>query len=241
MRFRKERLPLAIGLAALVVGVLGWTGLGSAAVSAVRVAFAKNAGAVDGISASRSRKAGKLLPLGRNGKFPLSAIPAGTQIVLEGPRGDRGPKGDAGPRGPQGVQGPAGQTGPQGPQGLTGSGGVPGAKGDPGPKGDQGIQGIQGLKGEKGDTGPPGVSGYEVDLGDGAFGTDTKPCPDGKFATGGGGEITGADADGVALTLSRPTIDGDGNANGWKVTAQRQSGSGSSWAVRAYVICATKS
>src|SRR5262245_60863393 len=162
MRFRKERLPLAIALAALVVGALGWTGLGSAAVSAVQVAFARNAGAVDGISASRSRKAGQLLPLGRNGKFPISAIPAGTQIVLEGPRGRRGPKGDKGDTGARGAQGPAGQTGPQGPQGPEGSGGVPGVKGDQGPKGDQGIQGIQGLKGDKGAQGVPGVSGYKV-------------------------------------------------------------------------------
>ena len=41
----RKHLPLSIALAALVVGVLGWTGLGSAAVSAVSVAFARNAGA----------------------------------------------------------------------------------------------------------------------------------------------------------------------------------------------------
>jgi hypothetical protein len=237
MRFRKERLPLAIALAALVVGVLGWTGLGSAAVSAVRVAFAKNAGAVDGISASRSRKAGQLLPLGRNGKFPLSAIPAGTQIVLEGPRGDRGPKGDPGARGPQGVQGPAGQTGPQGPQGPAGSGGVPGPKGDPGAMGAQGPAGIQGQKGDKGDTGPPGVSGYEVKTGGGAFGSDSKTCENDKVAIGGGGVLSG-DTDGVVLTQSAP-IDTDGT--GWRVSAVDTNGGSNNWQVTAWVVCATKS
>jgi len=238
MRFRKERLPLAIALAALVVGVLGWAGLGSAAVSAVRVAFARNAGAVDGISASRSRKAGQLLPLGRNGKFPLSAIPVGTQIVLEGPRGDRGPKGDPGPRGPQG---PAGQTGPQGPQGPEGSGGVPGVKGDQGPKGDQGIQGIQGLKGDKGNTGPAGVSGYKVVVGSGNFGTDTASCDSGTVAIGGGGVVSGADQGGVVLKSSQPTLDGDGKGTGWKATAVDTDAGGSDWTVTAYAICATAS
>jgi Collagen triple helix repeat (20 copies) len=230
----RKHLPLSIALAALVVGVLGWTGLGSAAVGAVRVAFAQNAGAVDGISASRTPKPGKLLALRKNGKFPLSAIPVGTQIVLEGPRGEKGPKGDPGPRGPQG---PAGQTGPQGPQGPQGSGGVPGPAGPTGERGPQGIQGIQGLKGDKGATGPPGVSGYVVpDPGSGNFGTDQSPdCPNGKVPIGGGGTISGADSDGVALTSSVPT------GTGWQVTAKRMSGMGNAWIVTATVVCATAS
>ena len=232
MRFRKERLPLAIALAALVVGVLGWAGLGSAAVSAVRVAFARNAGAVDGISASRSRKAGQLLPLGRNGKFPLSAIPVGTQIVLEGPRGDRGPKGDPGPRGPQG---PAGQTGPQGPQGPEGSGGVPGVKGDQGPKGDQGIQGIQGLKGDKGAQGVPGVSGYKVVTATGSAGqkTVTSTCDSGQKAIGGGGNVS---AD-VAINASHPADQND-QGDSWTVQAL---GLGNSDTLTAYAVCANAS
>jgi hypothetical protein len=40
----------------------------------VRVAlFAKNAAKVGGIAASKKPKAGKLLPLGKNGKLPASS------------------------------------------------------------------------------------------------------------------------------------------------------------------------
>src|SRR5438034_9231566 len=208
----RKHLPLSIALAALVVGALGWTGLGSAAVSAVRVAFAQNAGAVDGISASRSPKAGKLLALGRDGRFPAKAIP-GNGIVLEGPRGARGAKGDKGDPGARGPQGPAGQTGPQGPQGPQGSGGVPGPAGPTGDRGPQGIQGIQGLKGDKGATGPPGVSGYKVETGTGQP-TATATCGEGQKVVSGGASLSG-DIGGVALQQSHPNDDN----TGWVATA----------------------
>jgi hypothetical protein len=69
--------------------------------------FALNAGAVNGIKASRTPKAGRLVPLGRNAKLPASVVP--TQ------RGDRGLTGPQGPAGPPGAQGPAGPPGAAGP------------------------------------------------------------------------------------------------------------------------------
>lgn len=230
----RKHLPLSIALAALAVGVLGWTGLGSAAVNAVTVAFAKNAGAVDGISASRSPKPGKLLALGKNGRFPPKAIP-GNGIVLEGPRGEKGAKGDPGPRGPQG---PAGQTGPQGAQGPQGSGGVPGPAGPTGERGPQGIQGVQGLKGDKGDTGPPGVSGYEVVQSTGSAGQNTVVATcENKKAIGGGGDVSdSASPKDVSIKSSHPNDAGDG----WSVTALDPDNSGD-FTLTAYAVCATAS
>jgi len=75
-------------------------------------AFALNAGAVNGIKASRAPKAGRLVPLGRNAKLPASVVP-----TIRGARGAQGPIGPAGPPGPPGAQGPQGSTGPAGPAG----------------------------------------------------------------------------------------------------------------------------
>jgi hypothetical protein len=77
------------------------------------VAFASNAGAVNGIKASRTPKPGRLVPLGRNAKLPARVVP-----TIRGPRGTNGapgapgPQGPAGPQGPQGAQGATGPTGP---------------------------------------------------------------------------------------------------------------------------------
>jgi hypothetical protein len=57
-----------------------------------RALFAANADKVDGFHASRVPRANRLLPLGRNGKFPASVVPAGPQ----GPQGIQGPQGLAG-------------------------------------------------------------------------------------------------------------------------------------------------
>lgn len=101
-----------------VVGglVLALTGLAAspAGASARRsiAAFALNAGAVNGIKASRAPKAGRLVPLGRNAKLPASVVP-----TIRGARGAQGPIGPAGPQGPAGTQGPQGSTGPAGPAG----------------------------------------------------------------------------------------------------------------------------
>ena len=210
----RKHIPLALSIAALVVGVLGWTGLGQAAGNALRVAFATNAGAVDGISASRSRKAGKLLPLGKNGKFPLGAIPTGTVVVPEGPPGK---KGDTGPQGPQG---PAGPPGPKG------------DKGDPGINGTVGPPGSDGPMGLPGQQGAPGMSGYEVVVGSGGSPADTATCPTGRTAVGGGAKFTGEVAT-VALQSSIPTDD----HTGWQVTAVDVGGASSGYTITAYAVC----
>jgi hypothetical protein len=134
----RQRLPVVLSAAALVIAVLGATPQGFSALAgkATRVAlFAKNAGKVGGIGASKKPKAGKLLPLGKNRKFPVSVLPAGLR----------------GPAGPEGARGPAGPVGPQGPQGIQG---LPGVKGTTGPAGPRGTTGAQGQ------IGPPG--GYAL-------------------------------------------------------------------------------
>jgi hypothetical protein len=85
----KQRIPITLSVVALVIAVMGKTPVGQAARHAVVPLFAKNAGSVDGIKASKSPKAGQLLALGANRKFPASVVPAGA----------RGPAGPAGPAG----------------------------------------------------------------------------------------------------------------------------------------------
>jgi hypothetical protein len=70
-------------------------------------AFAHNAGAVNGIKASRTPKPGRLVPLGKNAKLPGSVVP-----TARGARGFPGPQGPIGPAGPQGPQGATGPAGP---------------------------------------------------------------------------------------------------------------------------------
>jgi hypothetical protein len=90
---------------ALAVALLSATPLGQAAVNAFRHArYATNAGAVDGIKASRTPQAGKLLALGANKRFPAS-------VGAIGPTGPKGANGDTGLRGPRGD---TGLTGPPG-------------------------------------------------------------------------------------------------------------------------------
>jgi hypothetical protein len=132
----RQRLPVVLSAAALLIAVLGATPNGFAAFKGVaKVAlFAKNAAKVGGIAASKKPKAGKLLPLGKNGKFPASVLPATTPST--GPEGARGPAGPAGPQGPQGLQGLKGNKGTTGPQGPVGPGG---GQGPPGPPGGFGL------------------------------------------------------------------------------------------------------
>jgi Collagen triple helix repeat (20 copies) len=108
-------LPLFLG--ALAVASLAASPLGEAAGRTV-AAFARNAGAVNGIKASRKPAAGRLLPLGRNGKFPASVVPVA--------RGARGADGAPGAPGPQGAPGPSGERGPAGPGGPVGPAGPAG-------------------------------------------------------------------------------------------------------------------
>jgi Collagen triple helix repeat (20 copies) len=132
-----RRLPIALGLAALLVGVLGFTSLGEASVRAVsaarvvpRAKFATNAGAVNGFKAYRTKHKNALIATGSTGRLPESVIPIG--IEVEGPQGPQGPQG---PKGDKGDTGSAGPAGPQGPQGLPGASGPSGPAGPPGPAG----------------------------------------------------------------------------------------------------------
>jgi hypothetical protein len=71
----KHKLALVLSVVALVVALFGSTPLGEAG-ERVRVAlFARNAGKVSGIEASRVATPRKLLALDRNGRFPVSVVP----------------------------------------------------------------------------------------------------------------------------------------------------------------------
>jgi hypothetical protein len=106
---RKPRTLAALAGAALALAALAASPAGGAARRTI-AAFATNAGAVNGIKASRTPKPGRLVPLGRNAKLPASVVP-----TVRGPRGESGAAGPAGPQGPVGAQGPPGATGPAGP------------------------------------------------------------------------------------------------------------------------------
>jgi hypothetical protein len=106
---RKTRMLAALAGTALALAALAASPAGGAARRTI-AAFATNAGAVNGIKASRAPKPGRLVPLGRNAKLPASVVP-----TVRGPRGAAGMAGPAGPQGPAGAQGPPGATGPAGP------------------------------------------------------------------------------------------------------------------------------
>jgi hypothetical protein len=120
----RERLPLVLSTTALVVAVFGGTPLGHALSTAIpplaghakTADFATNAGAVNGLKASKRPRVGWLLPLGKGGKFPASAGVAGPS----GPQGPAGPAGSQGPKGDKGDRGATGPSGPTGPPGLSG-------------------------------------------------------------------------------------------------------------------------
>jgi hypothetical protein len=109
---RKARTFVVLAGVVLALAALAASPAGGAARRSI-VAFASNAGAVNGIKASRTPKPGRLVPLGRNAKLPPSVVP-----TIRGPRGATGapgPPGPQGPAGPQGLQGQQGATGPAGP------------------------------------------------------------------------------------------------------------------------------
>jgi hypothetical protein len=113
---RKARTFVVLAGVVLALAALAASPAGGAARRSI-VAFASNAGAVNGIKASRTPKPGRLIPLGRNAKLPPSVVPT-----------VRGPRGATGAPGPPGPQGPAGPQGPQGAQGATGPAGPGAAK-----------------------------------------------------------------------------------------------------------------
>jgi hypothetical protein len=93
--------------------------------------------------------------------------------------------------------------------------------------------------GPPGPQGPAGVSGLQVLSGSGASNSTSSKsqqenCPGGKRAIGGGGVLTGANAN-TFLTTSRPTDAG----TGWIVSGREAAGGNAgSWAVQTWVVCA---
>ena len=81
-----RRFPIILSVTALVVAVAGITPLGEAARDATQVVrFARNADKVDGIHASKSPKAGRLLALTSSKKFPASVLTglSGLEVVSQ--------------------------------------------------------------------------------------------------------------------------------------------------------------
>jgi hypothetical protein len=116
----------------VVAAVVGAVAAGSPAVAAEVVAFAKSAGnatTVNKIGASKTPRAGMLVPLNAKGQFPASVIPASRQAGPAGPQGSQGP---AGANGAAGAQGPKGNTGATGANGTDGTNGTNGTNGTPG-------------------------------------------------------------------------------------------------------------
>jgi hypothetical protein len=105
VRCKRRAVPLVLALAALAAAAVA-APLEAAGSHIVRIAlFAKNAGKVDGLSASRTPRPGQLVALGPNGKLPASVLPA----VPQAPPGPPGPPGPAGDRGLPGLAGEPGK------------------------------------------------------------------------------------------------------------------------------------
>jgi hypothetical protein len=84
------RRPAPATIIATIALVLAAAPAGIAANSWVkRALYARNAGSVDGVSASRTLEKGKLIALPKSGKLPASILPAS----IGGPRGPAGPAG----------------------------------------------------------------------------------------------------------------------------------------------------
>ena len=189
----------------IVAGVVGVLVAGGPAVAGPLVDFAKRSGdadRVDGLSASRTPRAGQLLALNASKRFPASVVPAGAA----GAAGATGPAGPAGANGATGSPGAKGDTGPAGAKGETGAAGhdgidgtngvdgTPGAKGDTGATGAAGSNGADGAPGIKGDTGAPGAKGDKGDTGtSGAKGDTGAPGEKGETGSAGANGSNGAD------------------------------------------------
>jgi len=243
------RLPVAFGVAGLLVGVLGFTSLGEASVSAAkpriitRAKYADNAGAVGGVKVSRAPRAGYLFPLPRSGKLPQAVLPF--QVEVEGPQGQTGAPG---PKGDKGDTGPSGPPGPQGPQGPEGPQGPPGPKGDTGPAGPAGP-GLKNLTIVSADSGDP--------TGSPDTRTVSASCDTGFIVVSGGASIIvtrpGLDEGRASITASVPFI--STGSSGWTASAAEVLAeaatdpsptavgepSSFTWALRAYAVCSKTS
>jgi hypothetical protein len=118
----QKRLPIVLSGIALLVALLGATGAGQAASSAIRATFATNAGKLGGYPPSKKAKKNTVVVRGAGGKIDRASLPLTRGPA--GPAGATGPAGTAGPAGPigaTGATGAQGATGPQGPEGPAGS------------------------------------------------------------------------------------------------------------------------
>ena len=203
-------LPLAIGIAGLVAAFLGFTSLGEASVRAVSAKvvptakYAVNAGAVGGVKVSRAPRVGRLYPIPKSGKFPLSMIPFDTTNTEGGPPGPAGPAGPAGSKGPSGDRGPGGSQGLPGPSGPQGPGGPPGDNGPPGPAG-------QGFKSSH-------IVGFEGDTNNENYKVASVACPTGEQVISGGAAVTPENSGRVKIVRTVPYISGNDN-QGWAAAA----------------------
>src|SRR5437667_1594947 len=111
----KQRLPLLLSAAALLVALFGSTPLGTAARQAIpplaqhakTADLANNAKRLNGFKASARPRAGTIPVLLKGAKLPAA-------IGAVGPQGPQGPAGGPGPSGPRGQQGPKGDRGDRG-------------------------------------------------------------------------------------------------------------------------------
>jgi Collagen triple helix repeat (20 copies) len=218
-----RRLPIALGLAALLVGMLGFTSLGEASIHGVRASvvpkarFADNAGAVGGIKAYRRPHANALVATNGKGKLPDAIMPIGIEVT--GPQGPQGPKGDKGDKGDTGATGAQGLPGPQGPGGPAGPAGDTGAPGPAGP-------GIRSMVIRSDDT----PTNDNI--------TKSLPvfCLTGERVISGGAEIISSDRGRVTIVRTVPFLTTD--SSGWSVTAVAKDATGPDWGLRVYVLCA---
>jgi hypothetical protein len=202
------RLPIALGIAALAVGVLGFTPIGEASVHGVtakvvaKARYAVNAGAIGGVKVSHTPKAGHLYPLPKSGQFPQSVLPY--QIEVEGPQGATGPTGPPGPKGDTGPAGPQGSSGAQGPGGPPGPAGQDGDQGPPGPPG-------AGIK-------SPHIVSFETDSNGDNYKSASIACPTGEREISGGAAVTPENSGRAFVVRSVPYISGNDN-QGWSGAA----------------------
>lgn len=207
-----KRVPIVVSVTALVVAVFGSTPIGHAVGSNVpffakTAGYASNAGKLSGIKVSKQPRPGRLVPLGKDGKFPAS-------VAVGGPAGPQGPKGDRGEQGPAGAKGTSGN------------------KGDPGPVGPRGPMGAQGPSGP---PGPRGVSDWQyrlerLEIPSPKVGVWQVNCTGGRKVLGGG---VSAQPGLYQILETAPTNGG----LGWTATVQAKSGTVTAyvWAICASV------
>ncbi len=112
-----------------------------------------------------------------------------------------------------------------------------GKRGPPGPPGSQGLPGAPGAPGAPGLSNYLRVEGDPSAEGQALSKEVNATCPNGTKALGGGYSlpfVSGGGVDEINVYKNQPTSD-----TVWTVGAATAEGSGISWSIQAYVICAT--